>query len=64
MYSGLRGRALLKPEFETSSTLISDVESILQHLKRSDLQCATPRAILKLVYRFGSQTQTPKLSKV
>ena len=63
MYSGLRGRALLKPEFETSSTLISDVESIL-HLKRSDLQCAASRAILKLVYRFGSQTQTPKLSKV
>ena len=40
-------RVLLKLQFEcikkkkikTSSTLISDEESIVQHLKRSDLQC-------------------------
>ena len=47
MYSGLSGenitetriRIYQKQKIKTSSTLISDEESIVQHLKRSDLQC-------------------------
>ena len=47
MYSGLPGeritetriRMYQKQKIKTSSTLTSDEESIVQHLKRSDLQC-------------------------
>ena len=47
MYSGLPGEGIIKTrvrmyqkkKIKTSLTLISDEESIVQHLERSDLQC-------------------------
>ena len=47
MYSGLPGESIIetrvrmyqKKKIKTSLTLISDEESIVQHLERSDLQC-------------------------
>ena len=36
-----------KKKIKTSSTLISDEESIVQHLKRSDLQCFIGKQCMK-----------------
>ena len=56
IYSGLPGESITetrvrmyqKQKIKTSSTLISDEDSIVQHLKRSDLQCLIWKRCMKL----------------